>query len=53
MTEGLPQHSAEAIRSSIKRLRVKEWLLGEADPEDLRSCLMEVVPKFLLDTHSL
>ena len=36
VTEGLPQHSAEAIRSSIKRLRGKEWLLGEADPKDLR-----------------
>ena len=53
MTEGLPQHSAEAIRSSIKRLRGKEWLLGKPDPKDLRSCLLEVVPKFLLDTHSL
>ena len=50
VTEGLPQHSAEAIKSSIKRLRGKEFLLGRPDPKDLRSCLLEVAPKFL-DTH--
>ena len=51
VTEGLPQHSAEAIRSSIKRLRGKEWLLSSKDPKDMRSCLLEVVPKFF-KTHT-
>ena len=46
VTEGLPQHSAEAIQSSIKRLRAKEWLLSWKDPNDLRSCMLEVAPKF-------
>ena len=53
VTEGLPQHDAEAIKSSIKRLRGKEFLLGRPDPKDLRSCLLEVTPKFFFDTHSL
>ena len=46
VTEGLPQHSAEAIRSSRVRLRGKEWLLSSKDPKDMRSCLLEVAPKF-------
>ncbi|TCD56744.1 hypothetical protein CWE17_08750 [Synechococcus sp. BS56D] len=44
--EGLPHHSPEAVKSCIKRLRGKQWLLSTRDPSDLRSCLLGVSQKF-------